>query len=93
LRETKEELGLTLDPQKGVLFQHSARKADNGHTYFQDAWVFEHDCLIEDVVFQEEETCEAMWARPDMIREMMASGEFIDKLHYPYFEEMIDNWR
>ena len=92
LRETKEELGLRLDPKNGIFFQHIARKADNGHTYFQDVWVFEHDCSFDDVVFQENETCEAIWATPDIIRKMMANGEFVDTWHYPYFEEMMNNF-
>jgi len=93
LRETREELGLTLDPEKGTLYQHIARKAANGHTYFQDVWVFEHDCPIEDVVFQESETCDATWATPEVIREMMAKGELLGKeQHYPYFDEMVEKW-
>jgi len=94
LRETKEELGLTLDPAKGTLFQHIACKSEDGHAYFQDVWVFEHDCPIEDIVFQESETCDAMWVTPKTIREMMAKGEFVDKKqHYPYFEEMMEKWQ
>ena len=93
LRETKEELGLSLDPKQGVLFQHISRKAEDGHTYFVDAWVFKHDCPIEDVILQEAETCDAMWASPKKIREMMATGEFLNEDFYPYFNEMMDKWQ
>jgi len=92
LREAKEELGLDLDPNKGILFQHTARHENDGHTWFQDVWVFEHDCSLEDVRFQESETCEAMWATADKIRRMMASGEFLSDEFYPYFDEMIEKW-
>ena len=93
LRETKEELGIDLDPQKGTLFSTIARHGNDGHTWLQDAWVFEHDCSIEDVRFQEGETYDAMWATADNIREMMAAGEFLSEWFYPYFDEMVEKWR
>jgi len=87
LRETKEELGLDLDPDKGFLFHRVKRRADDGHNWFEDVWVFEHDCPVESVRLQEEETCGAMWATVDKIREMIAAGEF---LGYMYFDEMAE---
>lgn len=93
VRETKEELGIDLDPQKGTLFSTIARHGNDGHSWLQDAWVFEHDCSIEDVRFQEGETCDAMWATADKIREMMATGEFLSEWFYPYFDEMVEKWR
>lgn len=92
LRETKEELGIDLDPQKGVLFHSTTRHGNLGHTWLQDAWVFEHNCPIEDVRFQKGETCDAMWASLDKIREMMAAGEFLSNWFYPYFDEMVEKW-
>lgn len=92
LRETKEELGIDLDPQKGVLLHSTTRHGNLGHTWLQDAWVFKHNCPIEDVRFQEGETCDAMWASPDKIREMMAAGEFLSNWFYPYFDEMVEKW-
>ena len=92
LREAKEELGLDLDPEAGVLFHHVASRADDGRTWIQDAWVFEHDCALEDVRFQESETCDVMWATADKIREMMAAGDFLDEWFYPYFDEMMEKW-
>jgi 8-oxo-dGTP pyrophosphatase MutT (NUDIX family)/GNAT superfamily N-acetyltransferase len=92
LREAKEELGLDLDPAKGTLFHRGVRQGDDGRKWFQDAWVFEHDCPLESVKFNEDETCGAMWATPDKIREMMASGEFIDRKFYSYFDELVKIW-
>ena len=92
LREAKEELGLELNPNKGRLFNRVARRADNGWTWIQDAWVFEHDCSLDDVRFQESETCDVMWASADKIREMMAAGEFVSEWFYPYFDEMVEKW-
>jgi len=89
LRETKEELGLALDPQKGKMFCRVMRHGKDGRTWFQDAWVFEHDCLIEAVKFQENETCDAKWATAGQIREMIKRGEFLDEWFYPYFDDMM----
>jgi 8-oxo-dGTP pyrophosphatase MutT (NUDIX family)/GNAT superfamily N-acetyltransferase len=88
LRETQEELGIALDPQAGTLFRSIAQESADGHTWFQDVWVFRCECDIKDVTFQESETCEAMWATTDKIREMMAAGEFIGEW-YSYFDEMV----
>jgi 8-oxo-dGTP pyrophosphatase MutT (NUDIX family) len=93
LRETREELGIELDSQKGTLFNTTDRHGNDGHTWLQDAWVFEWNGSIEDVYFQESETCDVMWARTDKIREMIGSGEFLSAWFYPYFVEMVDKWK
>lgn len=51
---------------------------------FCDVWLFECDCDINDVVLQEGETCDAMWASGNEILEMIQSGEFIpiDNMEY-----------
>ncbi len=88
LREAKEELGINLDPAKGTLFRRL-----KGDSWFYDVWVFKHDCPIEDVCFQESETCDAMWASAERIKEMMAKGEFLSEWFYPYFDDMVEKWR
>jgi 8-oxo-dGTP pyrophosphatase MutT (NUDIX family)/GNAT superfamily N-acetyltransferase len=93
LRETREELGIELDPQKGTLFNTIDRHGNDGHTWIQDTWVFEWNGSIEDVRFQESETCDVMWARTDKIREMMGSGAFLSAWFYPYFDEMVEKWK
>ena len=92
LRETKEELGLDLDPAKGVLFRHFAREGFYGHTYIMDVWVFEHDCTITDIHFDERETCEAMWATAGQIRRLLRDNEFFSDVDL-YFDGMVDEWR
>ena len=90
LRETKEELGIELDVNKGTMWKRISRTGRNGHTYFVDVWVFEHDCEIEDLKLQERETTAAMWVSTEQILEMMATGEFLGDEFYPYFKEMIN---
>ncbi len=84
LRETKEELGIDLDPVKGRLFYTYT----NGYTGLVDVWVFDCDCSLEDVTLQKGETCDVMWANGDKIREMAANGEFIGYKIYPYLEKL-----
>lgn len=80
LREAKEETGLTLDPEKGRLFL-----SFRGKDAFEDVWLFEQDFDLADVVFQEGETCDAMYATPEVLRQMFRTGElvfcsYLDKL-------------
>ena len=91
LRETKEELGLELDPAKGVLFRSFAREGYYGHTYLMDVWVFEHDCTLEDVRFGERETCGVMWANADKIRGLIKDDMFFSDVDL-YFDEMVEKW-
>lgn len=53
LRKTKEELSIDLDPQNGTMFHRIARHGNDGHTWFQNTWVFEWDGSINDIRFQE----------------------------------------
>jgi len=92
LRETKEELGINLDVNKGTIWKRISRIGSNGQTCFVDAWIFEHDCTIEELNLQKSETTAAMWASTEKILEMMAAGEFLDEEWYPYFQEMIEEY-
>jgi len=86
LREVKEELGITLDKEKGVLYRTIKRPI---HPDFCDVWVFEHNCSIDDIVFQPDETCDAMWAAADKIIELMNNGEFVPIDNSEYILELI----
>ena len=79
IRETKEELGIDLDPNKGILYHREARISDDGHTWFEDIWVFDYDEPVESLAFDGSEVCDAMWATTEQVREMV---------DLPYFEEM-----
>lgn len=83
LREVKEELGITLDKSKGRLYKMIQRTV---YQDFCDVWLFEHNCSIDDIVLQPEETCDAMWASSEKIQELINSNEFIplDNMKYVY---------
>ena len=71
LRETKEELGLELDPATGGLLW-SFKRADN----FCDVWIFDCPFTEKDVTLQPEETCDARIFTSGEIEDMMGlNGE------------------
>jgi nucleoside triphosphatase YtkD len=84
IREVKEETGLDVPPDSGELFRTYFRQEPGfggGSGDFCDVWVFRCDSPIEAVVLQEGETCDAKWASPEEITQMVESGEFIP-FHY-----------
>lgn len=91
LREVKEELGLILSSESGSLFHSYVYKSLNGYMGFIDVWVFDCDCSLEDIILQENETCDVMWANSDKIKEMLANGEFIGYDIYPYLDNLLEN--
>ncbi|MGN0533612.1 MAG: NUDIX domain-containing protein [Eubacterium sp.] len=83
LREVREELGITLDSSKGSLYKSIKRSA---YCDFCDVWVFNHNCSINEITLQENETCDAMWASVDEIANMIKAHTFIplDNMQYVY---------
>ncbi len=83
LREVSKELGITLDKDKGYLYKTLKRDV---YPDFCDVWIFEHNCDITDVVLQEGETCDAMWASSEKIKTLIADGKFVplDNMQYVY---------
>ena len=72
VREVREETGLTVDPACGMCI-HSYRGSD----YFMDVWLFRQDFDLADVVLQERETCDKMYANADKIEQLRREGLFI----------------
>ena len=91
IRETREELGVELDPERGKLFA-SAMRQTKKFPDFLDVWVFEHDCSIDSVVFQPGETCGAMWATTNKIKELVKSGKFVPQNIFPYLDELFETY-
>lgn len=88
IREAREEVGIELDRNTGRLFR-SIVKQHHDFPQHTDVWLFSHDCAIEEVVLQKGETCEAMWASGEKIKETTASGEFLGYDAYPYLDELL----
>ncbi len=86
IREVKEELGITLLSENGKFLKRYKS------TYSQsivDVWFFRQEIDISTVVFQPEETIDAMWATKDTINKMIDDGEFIPKERIPYIDELL----
>jgi len=90
LRETKEELGLTLNPDKGEMI-YSLKRLGSFHNIV-NVWMFRDDFDISDVVLQEGETCDAKWASQDEINRMIVSGEFIPVEYIEYLYDMFEKY-
>jgi len=88
LREVKEELGIDLPRDSGCLFKSIKRTA---YQDFCDVYVFDYDCSIDDLTFQENETCDAMWASSEEIHRMIKTKEFIPLDNMQYAFDLIGN--
>lgn len=92
-KETSEEIGIILDLKNGQFFKRykEPRKNDDG-TVLIDVWVFRQDFDIATVVLQPEETCDAIWASKEKIKQMIDDGYFISPQEaYPYIDELFQN--
>ncbi len=82
LREVREETGVELIPEKGeFLFRYS------GLSFHCDVWLFRQEFELEKVQLLEGETCEAMAADREKIRELIENNEFVP---YEYIEKFLD---
>jgi len=85
LRETKEELGIALDPQNGKLF----KRLKFSWNAIVDVWLFYQNVDINTIVFQPDETVDAEWASGDKVRHLLAEGDFINNVRMPYIDELM----
>lgn len=85
LRETKEEIGIALNPDKGKII-YSCKVNGSMYNGLLDVWLFCEDIEISDVILQEGETCAVKWATKDDILKIINDGEFInlDFMNYIY---------
>ena len=88
VKEVREELGITLDPKNGQLFKRYTRHFENGSGDFVDVWLFRQTVVLSEVVFQKDETCDAMLAGKDKIIQMIDKGLFIGRELLPYLDDL-----
>lgn len=90
LREVKEELGISLDPESGDLFRSFQREQFTWENPgFLDVWVFKDNTPVEDVVLQQEETIDAKWASSEEIVQLIENGEFVPFGKDEYYRELL----
>ena len=92
LKETREEIGIILDPKNGRLFSRYYSPHTNGEgTSIIDIWLFRQEVDISAIVLCPEETCDAMWATKEQIQQWINDGEFLaGKEAYPYIGEILE---
>jgi Isopentenyldiphosphate isomerase len=86
LRETKEELGIILNAEKGRIFTKYTypHSSGDGVAYFE-VWIFVQEVDISTVVLQPTETCDVIWAGKEKIKQLIENGQFIN---YSYIDEL-----
>ena len=82
MREVKEEIGLSVDPARGKCVLSFKRKDS-----FVDVWLFRQDFNLDDVILQEGETCDKMYASTEKIKELHDTGAFVP---YSYIDRILD---
>ena len=82
LKEVQEETGFALNPDNGEMIWTYNRMLLYKMEDFCDVWFFRQNFDINDVVYQEGETCDAIWASQEMIENMIESGEMVPVFDY-----------
>ena len=86
-REVKEELGIDVSKNERKFIGFSSRYYV-GFPDILDVWLFKKDVPIEEVVKQDEEVNDVMWASKDKIKELYENGQFEATC---FFEDIIYN--
>lgn len=89
LRETKEEIGVDMDADKGKIVFSEIRKFVNGFRFndIVDVWLFEYDGEIDLSLATTDEVAQAKWLYPSEIMELHKQGKFVNTLTY-FFDKI-----
>ena len=90
LKETKEELGIILEPQNGRIIKHHLRHGDIESRGLADVGLFRQNVDISTVILAPDETCSAMWASRDKINYMIDEGTFTTWGLFAYVDELFE---
>ena len=84
LRETKEEVGLTLSPEDGKLVYSVIGRVVNGvkFTDIVDVWLFEYDGPVSLEQATTKEVAQTVWMTKEQIRELFDTGKLVHTLGY-----------
>jgi isopentenyldiphosphate isomerase len=87
LRETKEEVGVELDPTKGRIVFSKIRKTINGKRFndFMDVWLFDYDGEIDLKNATTDEVAQVKWMTVEEMKALRDEGKFVKSLDY-FFE-------
>lgn len=84
LRETQEEVGLTLSPEDGKLMYSVVRRVVNGVRFSDilDVWLFEYDGPVSLEQATTKEVAQAAWMTKAQIKALFDSGKLVQTLGY-----------
>lgn len=88
LRETKEEVGLSLEPKDGKIVRSTIGRIVNGVRFSDivDVWLFPYDGPVSLEAATTNEAAQIAWLDKKQIKELFDQGDFVDTLGY-FFEE------
>lgn len=88
LRETKEEVGLSLEPKDGKIVHSTIGRIVNGVRFSDivDVWLFPYDGPVSLETATTKEVAQIAWLDRQQIKELFDQGDFVDTLGY-FFEE------
>ena len=89
LRETKEEVGLTLSPEDGNLVYSVVGRVVNGvkFTDIVDVWLFEYDGPVLLDQASTKEVAQTAWMTKEQIRALYDTGKLVHTLGYFFTTE------
>lgn len=89
LRETEEEVGVKLDPEKGTVLFSKLREAVGGRKFqdILDVWLFEYNGEADLEQATTNEVCDVRWMRKEEIKDLVEQGIFVDTLDYFFLEQ------
>lgn len=84
LRETKEEVGLTLPAEDGKLVSSVVRSVVNGVKFSDilDVWLFEYDGPVSLEQATTKEVTQTAWMTEEQIKELFDTGKLVHTLGY-----------
>ena len=89
LRETREEVGLTLSPEDGKLVYSVVGRVINGvrFTDILDVWLFEYDGTVSLKQATTHEVSQVKWMTKAQIKELFDEGKLVHTLGYCFTTE------
>ena len=84
LRETKEEIGLTLSPNAGKIVSSVVGRIINGVQFSDivDVWLFEYNGPVDLTNATTTEVAQVAWLNKEQIKRLFDDNEFVDTLGY-----------
>lgn len=84
IRETKEEVGISLSPENGKIIFSSIRGTINGQKFndILDVWLFDYDGDVSLEKATTDEVEQVKWLSKSEISSLVAAGKFVPSLKY-----------